>query len=108
MASREEVLQFVEETLGFTPTSQTKFWWDTGVAGLDVIAFWEQFCERFGADLDNASSEYDYGDSDGGLEEALSVLWRRMTFRHVPSTHHFTIDHLVEVANRKKWFDPEV
>ena len=101
-----EIIRFVEERLGFTPTSQTKFWWDTGCAGLDVIAFWEEFAERYGVDLEVSGEGYDYGDSDGGLGEAMEHIWKRITFRPVPKNAHFTIDHLVEVENRKKWFDP--
>jgi hypothetical protein len=105
--SRADIITFVEQRLGFTPTPETKFWWGTGTAGLDVIAFWNEFADHYGVDLEGGDTGYDYGDSEGGLGEAMGHLWRRLTFRSVPESHHFTIDHLVEVANRKKWFDPE-
>ena len=108
MGSREDMILFVEERLGFTPTAETKFWWETGAASLDVIAFWEEFAEHYGVDPVDAGEGYDYGDGDGGLGEALEHLWNRITFRPVPKAKHFTIDHLVQVANRKKWFDPEL
>lgn len=106
MVTREEVIRFVEVRLGFTPTPMTKFWWDTGTAGLDVVAFWEEFAQHYGVDLDVADAGYNNGDSDGGLGDALEHLWTRLTFQQVKRSHHFTVDHLVEVANRKKWFDP--
>jgi len=107
MVTREEIIQFVRDRLGFTPTSTTKFWWDTGAAGLDVVAFWEEFAQHYGVDLEVADAGYDYGDSDGGFSDGLEHLWKRLTFQRVRRSHHFTIDHLVEVANQKKWFDPE-
>ncbi len=107
MVTREEIIQFVRDRLGFTPTSTTKFWWDTGAAGLDVIAFWEEFADHYGVDLGVSNDGYDYGDSDGGLGDALAHFWKRATFQQVRRSHYFTIDHLVEVANRKKWFDTE-
>lgn len=104
---RADIIKFVEQRLGFTPTPETKFWWGTGTAGLDVITFWNEFADHFGVDMEGGGKGYDYGDGEGGLGEAMDQLWRRITFRSVPKPHHFTIDHLVEVANRKKWFDPE-
>jgi hypothetical protein len=106
MVSREDIILFVEQLLGFTPTSDTKFWWDTGTAGFDVVAFWNVFADHYGVDLEGCGQGYDYGDSDGGLGDAMEHLWKRAIRRSAPNTHHFTIDHLVEVANRKKWFDP--
>ncbi len=81
---RADIIRFVEGRLGFTPTSQTKFWWDTGCAGLDVIAFWAEFSERYGVDLEGSGEGYDYGASDGGLGEALERIWKRITFRPGP------------------------
>lgn len=101
-----EMCAFVQVRLGFTPTSETKFWCDTGTSGLDVVAFWKEFADHYGVDLDGGSEGYDYGDSDGGLGDVMEHLWKRVTLRSAPKTHHFTIDHLVAVANRKKWFDP--
>lgn len=106
LVSRADIIRFVEDRLGFTPTSQTKFWWDTGCAGLDVIAFWEEFAEHYGVDMEVSGEGYDYGDSDGGIGDVLDELRKRLTGQPVPKTAHFTIDHLVEVANRRKWFDP--
>ncbi len=106
MVTREEVIRFVEVRLGFKPTPTTRFWWDTGTTGLDVVAFWEEFVAHFNVDMTSSSEGYDYGDSDGGLGDALEHLVKRLTFQRVSRPHHFTIDHLVEVANRKKWFDP--
>lgn len=74
---------------------------------MDVLAFWEEFAVRYGVDLEVSGEGYDYGDSDGGLGEAMEHIWKRITFRPVPKVNHFTVDHLVEVANRKMWFDPE-
>jgi len=49
----------------------------------------------------------DYGGSDASLADGLSWIWKRVIFRPVPSVGHFTIDHLVDVANHKTWFDPK-
>ncbi|MBK8612390.1 MAG: DUF1493 family protein [Flavobacteriales bacterium] len=106
MADRAEIIQFVKDRLGFTPNPETRFWWDTGMAGLDAWTFMGEFADRYGVDMEGADQAFDYGDSDVPLADALDRLWKRITFRPVPKVNHFTIDHLVEVANRKKWFDP--
>lgn len=110
MPERAEIIQFIHSRLGFIPTPETKFWWDTGTAGLDAWAFMEDFATHFGVDMEPASAnsglDYDYGDSDTPLADMLSRLWRRITFRPIPRSNYFTIDHLLEVANRKEWFDP--
>lgn len=106
MIDRAEIIRFVEEQLGFTPKPTTKFFWGTGIAGPDAWAFMEAFAERYGVDMEGAGQAYDYGDSDVPLADALSHLWKKITFRPVPRTNHFTIDHLAAVANRKKWFEP--
>ena len=108
MVSREDMILFVEQRLGFTPTAETKFWWDTGTAGLDARTFMEEFADHYGVDMEDAGIGFDYGDSDVPLADALDRVWKRITFRPVPKVNHFTIDHLVEVANRKKWSDPEL
>lgn len=102
VVTHEEVIRFVEDRLGFTPTPTTKFWWDTGTAGLDVVLFWEEFAAHFGVDMASLGDGYDHGDSEGGLGDALEHLVKRLTFQRVRRSHHFTIVHLVEVANRKK------
>ncbi len=104
--TRDEIVAFVKDRLGFEPTRETKFWWDTGVYGLDAMGFMLEFAEHFGVREGTGDDDLDYGDSEGGLGEVFWDLWRRITFRAVPRKHHFTIDHLVEVANRKQWFDP--
>ncbi len=106
MVDREEIILFVKDRLGLTPTPETKFWWGTGIAGLDAWTFMEDYAERFGVDMQGADEGFDYGDGDLGIGDALQQLWRKMTFRSVPRTNHFTIDHLVQVANGKKWFHP--
>lgn len=106
MADRAEIIQFVKDRLGFAPTPDTKFWWDTGTAGLDAWTFMKEFAVHYGVDMEDAGIGFDYGDSDVPLADALDRLWKLFTFRPVPKLNHFTIDHLVEVANRKKWFDP--
>lgn len=106
MIDREEIVRYVEDRLGFTPTLETRFWWDTGVAGLDAWTFMEEFADRYGVDMEGADQAFDFGDSDVPLADALDRLWKRITFRPVPKMNHFTIDHLVEVAHRKKWFVP--
>lgn len=102
------MIEFVRSNLGFTPTRQTKFWWETGTAGLDAWCFMEEFATCYGVDMEGAGRGFDYGDSDVPIADAFSALWRRITFRSVPKPNHFTVDHLVEVANRRKWFDPEL
>jgi len=106
MIDREEIVRYVEDRLGFTPTLETRFWWDTGVAGLDAWTFMEEFADRYGVDMEGVDRGFDYGDSDGGIGDALERVWRLITFRQVPKVNHFTIDHLVEVVNRMKWFVP--
>lgn len=106
MIEREEIIRFVEDRLDFTPTPQTKFWWDTGTAGLDVDQFTYEFAEVFGVDM-KVEFFVDYGGSDTSLADGLSRIWKKVTFQPQPSVGHFTIDHLVEVANHKKWFDPK-
>lgn len=106
MADREEIIRFIEEQLGFTPTPKTKFFWGTGVAGLDAWAFMDEFADRYDVNMDGVGSDVDYGDSDTPLADVFDRLWKRFRFQRVAKTGHFTIDHLVEVANRKEWFDP--
>lgn len=106
MVDRKEIIEFVQDRLGFTPTPKTKFWWGTGTAGLDAWTFMQEFADRYEVDFDDAGT-FDYGDSDTPLADIFDRLWMRLRFRRSPKTNHFTIDHLVEVANRKKWFDPE-
>ena len=106
MADRDEMIRFVEEQLGFTPKPTTKFFWETGVFGLDAIAFMDAFVDRYGINMDDAAGNVDYGDSDTPLADIFDRLWKRIRFQRVPKMGHFTIDHLVEVANRRKWFDP--
>lgn len=106
MADRDEMIRFVEEQLGFTPKPTTKFFWETGVFGLDAIAFMDAFVDRYGINMDAAAGDVDYGDSDTPLADIFDRLWKRIRFQRVPKMGHFTIDHLVEVANRRKWFDP--
>ena len=66
MVDRDEIILFVKERLGFAPTPETKFWWETGTAGLDVVVF-EEFAEKYGVDLEVSDVGYDYGDSDVSL-----------------------------------------
>ena len=106
MYVREEFTQHMNDLPGFTPTTTTSFWWETGTAGLDAWAFMQEFAERYGAEPGDMDDDIDYGDGEFGLGDTLSRLWKKLTFRPVPKTGHFTIDHLVEVANRKKWFAP--
>ncbi|MBX2972141.1 MAG: hypothetical protein KF797_03475 [Flavobacteriales bacterium] len=104
--TREEITQFVKDRLGFTPTPQTRFWRDTGTAGLDAWAFMQEFADHYGVEPGKIDDGIDYGDGEDGLGGAFAWLWKKLTFQPVPKTGHFTIDHLVEAANRKKWFDP--
>ncbi|MBK9515391.1 MAG: hypothetical protein IPO05_17650 [Flavobacteriales bacterium] len=99
MVAREEIVRFVEDRLGFTPATKTKFRWGTGTAGLDAWTFMEEFADHYGIDMENAGIGFDYGDSDVPLADALDRLWKRITFRPRAKVNHFTIDHLVEVAN---------
>lgn len=105
---RSDIIKFVEQRLGFTPTSKTKFWWDTGIAALDAWAFMKEFAHHYHVDIQGGTESVNYGDGEGGVSDVFGRLWKQATYQAVPRTAHFTIDHLVEVANRKKWFDPEV
>lgn len=108
MVDREEIIRFVQEQLGFIPTPKTKFFWGTGVAGLDAWAFMQAFADHYSVDMEDVGKDFDYGGDEPDLGSALGYLWKRITFRPIPRTNHFTIDHLVEVANRRKWFEAPI
>lgn len=98
MTNEEELLHWLRKTLGprVAINEDTVFMDDLGLAGLDVLIFFEEFAERFDIDMSSFSeSNYD------PIAMRVFDVWSRG--KRVKS---FGTRHLVAVIERKAWFDP--
>lgn len=105
MVDQKEIIRFVNERLFFEPTPATKFFWDTGAAGLDTDFFMQEFADHYEIDM----SDFDgagFGMDDVGLGTVVDDLKLLLRGKRPAKSRYFTIEHLVDVANGRKWFDP--
>ena len=75
---------------------------DLGTIGDDAAEFMEEFARRFSVDLEGLDLSRHVGPEGSN---PLWLVFKPRWLRELGS-HPVTVNHLVEVALRKKWFDP--
>jgi hypothetical protein len=75
---------------------------DLGLRGVDAIDFLAEVAARYAVSWDG----FDFDRYFKGEYYSPVDLWNRLRRRPDTSKRPLTVDHLVEVCQRKAWFDP--
>ena len=97
---KNRVFTFIKDKIGHECTDIDELIYKTGMDGLDADTFMACFSKEFEVDM----SKFDFYRyfQDETLSTSISDIrkyWNVNT--------DFSIGHLIEVAERKEWFDPE-
>lgn len=77
----------------------------TGYAGIDLDVFFEMFAEKFGVDM----TEFDWNDyyaCDADVLNFPKAFYLSIFKPHELQKKHFNFQHLLAVAECRRWFDP--
>lgn len=108
---KQEVVNFVRrelplEELGIPMNSETVFFEDIPLNGLDLDIFFMKFFEEF--NIDNAGfSPSNFYLSEYELGNFPLMIFRLLFNRSKLKKKTFKINHLVQVVNQGEWNDPE-
>ena len=98
-----EVVQIVRRISGAREVSpSSRVYQDLGVAGDDAWEMLRHLGDRFSVSL----TDFDFSRYFPAETEAMGEHWAKM-FRLVKPRPPLTVEHLIAVAERKCWFEPE-
>lgn len=101
----ETVLRWVEDWIQNGDPRSYVFFNNLGMDGQDVAYFMEEFALTFNIDMSDFVFTR-YVVEKGSIFNLPRILFLRLFKpRNLPFLE-FGVEHLIEVAKRKKWFDP--
>lgn len=102
-------MAFATRCTGVSIKRDDDLFWKAGMAGLDVISFFEEFAEQFNIDMTKWTGN-EYIDESPSLKDVVMLPKRvvhMLLGRKKDRQKPVTIRHLVAVAETGVWFDPE-
>jgi len=98
---KKKLEKIFKDLLGYNITDWNKSFIDVGTIGLDAYTFFDELSKEFDADFSNLDYKR-YGINDFYLMNPFKDF-----FKYRGKKRDFTFNHLVDVIEKKKWFDPE-
>ena len=103
-----EIMNLIQEQMGVKSTrlnSSSTLQRDVGMDGDDADEFMRRFARRFSVNMEGFQFEKYFGPERGFL--LFDYLFLRLFKKNALKYVEITIAHLVAVAERKSWFDPD-
>ena len=101
----KNVIEFIKTRIGVDTSNESMIFEDLGIDGLDAESFMIEFSNHFNVDMTEFKPELYYF-SEYELGNIFLSMYRSIFNRRALKKRAFSLTHLAEVAERKKWFDP--
>ena len=98
---KKRLKELFKTKLGYAVTDWNKSFHDAGAYGLDAYVFFDDLSEEFNVDFSNLDYKR-YGINDFYFVNPIKDL-----FKYWGKKRDFTLNHLLDVIEKKKWFDPD-
>lgn len=102
----ELITAFIKEKTGNIVTEESVVFDDLQIDGLDSYTFMEDFATDFNVDMTQYNPE-DYSFSEYEVGNIFLTIYRAIFNRAKLKRKSFKGAHLIAVAERGYWFDPE-
>ena len=96
----KEIIIFIEEKLGYEVSNIDNSFDEIGVDGIDAETFFSDFSDFFDVDMEKFEFERYFV----GENPFKNLIRKRIKYWN--KKKDFSIQHLVDVAELKVWFDP--
>ena len=102
---KSSVNQFISSRVGIPINSETIFFDDLGISGLDADTLMTDLSSQYGFDSSTFDS-HKYYSSEYELGNIFSTLYKAVFNRRALQKMTFTTEHVYQVIERGVWFDP--
>lgn len=106
MVSSDDIIAFTEKKLGRRISPEVRFFDNVGIDGLDAETFMVDFAHEYNIEMSPFNPDA-YFMHEGRLLNVWRNVWDALFNRKRLPHKSFTVAHLANVANKRKWFDPE-
>jgi len=98
---KKRLKELFKTKLGYDVTDWNKSFHDVGACGLDAYVFFDDLSEEFNVDFSNLDYKR-YVLTPPSFSNPFKDL-----FKYWGKKRDFTLNHLLDVIEKKKWFDPD-
>ena len=98
---KKKLEKIFKDLLGYNITDWNKSFIDVGIVGLDAYTFFDELSKEFDVDFSNLDYER------YGIHDLYFINPFKSFFKYRGKKRYFTLNHIVDVIEKKKWFDPE-